>query len=462
MIDTATLSLAIGLGNLAFAVLVTVYTGSIRITHEPLSTWRWARLIGSIAFFLIWLRPAIPLWLSLTASHLLLIAAWALEYAAYANLLGRRDWRKPLMLLTGSALILQLILHGAGVARRVDLIYFSLVNSGFFIAMAVLLLTERRSGLLVRLMGVTNGIGGLLFLGRVIPLLYLDDLTHPDYQALHIALFVAGYLIIVINGYGFLLLAKQQDDRALREALADVAQAEAEQRQLLSLAAHEFRTPAAMIRASLDSLKFLADDTPPAVALRLDNMRQATQRLIHLANALITQDRLRELRFGLVLQEVDIQTVVGQTVERYATPIVWRGLDQPQRITVDAELLTIALHNLIDNALRHSTADQPPEVGLRITNNALEIRVVDCGAGVPDPEKEAIFERFYRRDAGPGSGLGLSIVRAIARLHGGEATVRDRVPQGAVFVIRLPLVEQTAAKSLTAQVGCGGQPGNRR
>ena len=97
MIDTATLSLAIGLGNLAFAVLVTVYTGSIRITHEPLSTWRWARLIGSIAFFLIWLRPAIPLWLSLTASHLLLIAAWALEYAAYANLLGRRDWRKPLM-----------------------------------------------------------------------------------------------------------------------------------------------------------------------------------------------------------------------------------------------------------------------------------------------------------------------------------------------------------------------------
>jgi two-component system sensor histidine kinase KdpD len=58
---------------------------------------------------------------------------------------------------------------------------------------------------------------------------------------------------------------------------------------------------------------------------------------------------------------------------------------------------------------------------------------------VPDAEKTAIFERFYRRDAGSGSGLGLSIVRTIARLHGGEVTVRDQVPHGAVFTIRLPV-----------------------
>jgi len=69
----------------------------------------------------------------------------------------------------------------------------------------------------------------------------------------------------------------------------------------------------------------------------------------------------------------------------------------------------------------------------------VEITVADHGPGVPDAEKEVIFERFYRRDAGPGSGLGLSIVRTIARLHGGDATVRDSSPQGAVFTIRLPL-----------------------
>jgi len=102
-------------------------------------------------------------------------------------------------------------------------------------------------------------------------------------------------------------------------------------------------------------------------------------------------------------------------------------------------LLTIALHNLIDNALRQSPADQPPEIGLRLTGSDLEITVADHGPGVPNGEKAAIFERFYRRDAGPGSGLGLSIVRTVARLHGGDITVRDQIPHGAVFTIRLPV-----------------------
>jgi hypothetical protein len=69
--------------------------------------------MSSMTFLLIWLRPAIPLWFLLTLSHLLLLVAWVLEYAAYASLLGRRDWRTPLMLLTSLAVIAQLVLHGA-------------------------------------------------------------------------------------------------------------------------------------------------------------------------------------------------------------------------------------------------------------------------------------------------------------------------------------------------------------
>lgn len=440
LVDTPTLSLAIGLSNCAFAVLATVYTGSVGITNEPLSMWRWARLVGSIGFFLIWLRPVTPFWMSLTVSHLLLIVAWALEYAAYANLLTRNERRLFLVLFTASAIIIQLILHITGATRHFDLIYFSLVNSGFFAAMAVLLLTQRSSGPLILLMGISNGIGSLLFLARIIPLLSSDDLARAGYQVIHTALFVVGYLIVVVNGYGFLLLAKQQDDRVLREALSDVAQAESEQRQLLSMAAHEFRTPAAMIRASLDSLRFLNYDFPPQVALRLNNMHQATQRLVHIANTLITQDRLRELRFGLVLREVDIQEVVDQALAHYVVPLVLQRLAHPgYRMTVDPELITIALHNLVDNALRHSTADQPPEISLHLFENALEIAVADNGSGIDDAEKEVIFERFYRRGAGSGSGLGLPIVRTIAQLHGGIAIVRDRVPQGVIFIMRLPL-----------------------
>ena len=439
-VDVATLSLAMSLSNLAFAVLATLYTGSVGINNEPLSIWRWARLISGIGFFLIWLRPTTPLWLSLSVSHLLLIVAWALEYAAYAKLLSSRDWRMPLIALTASAAIIQLLLHGMGATRRVDLIYFSLVNSGFFIAMAILLLTRSPApGLLVRLMGITNGIGGLLFLARIIPLLGSDNLASPSYQVLHKALFIVGYLIVIINGYGFLLLAKQQDDQIVREALDDVAQAESEQRQLLAMAAHEFRTPAAMIRASLDSLKLLEYDFPPQVATRLQNIYHATQRLVHITNVLITQDRLRELRFGIAQCEVEIREVVEQAVAHYVTPITRQHLTQPCHIFADPELLTIALHNLLDNAIRHSAADQPPEISIHLLENALEIAVADHGAGIADTEKDLIFERFYRRGSGSGSGLGLPIVRTIAQLHGGQVTVCDRVPQGVVFVMRLPL-----------------------
>ena len=440
MIDIPTLSLAMGLGNLAFGALATVYAaGATKTTQQPLLIWRWARMISGIAFLLIWLRPMIPSGFSLTLSHLLLIMAWALEYAAYASLLGRHDWRKPLIVLTGLAILLQLGLHAFSVTRRIDLIYFSLINGGFFMAMAMILLSDRRHGLLVRLMGATNAIAGLLFLGRMVQLLRLDDLAHPGYLYSHIALFVVGYLIIVINGYGFLLLAKQDDDCHLREALADVVQAEAEQRLLLSLASHEFRTPAAMIQASLDSLKFLARDIPPPVATRLDNMRQATQRLIHIANTLITQDRLRELRFGLIVREMDMNDLVAQVVDCYPGRMVWRGLQHALPLLVDVELLEIALHNLIDNAIRHGTLEQPIEIHLQRVGVELQIVVADHGPGVPDADKDAIFERFYRRKAGPGSGLGLSIVRSIARLHHGDATVHDNVPHGSVFIMHLPL-----------------------
>ena len=439
LIDIPTLSLAAGLGNLAFAALVTVYTWSVKTTDQPLLIWRWARVISGSAFLLIWLRPVIPLWLSLTVSHLLLIVGWSLECAAYASLLRRRGWQMPLLILTGLALIAQLTLHGLGLSRRIDLIYFSWINGAFFTAMTVLLLTQRSNGPLLRLMGVTNAIMGAIFIARSVPLFWINDIAHLGYQGPNLTLWVAGYLITIINGYGFLLLAKQSDDRNLRTALADVEQAEAEQRQLLSLASHEFRTPAAMIQASLDSLKYLADDIQPAVATRLDNMRQATQRLIHLTNALITQDRLRDLRFGLALQEVGINAVVGQAADHYPARIRWQVLDQELYLDVDPELLTIALHNLIDNALRQSPDRRPPEIRLRLAESDLEITVADYGPGVPDGEKAAIFERFYRRDAGPGSGLGLSIVRTIARLHGGEITVRDQVPHGAVFALRLPV-----------------------
>lgn len=77
-------------------------------------------------------------------------------------------------------------------------------------------------------------------------------------------------------------------------------------------------------------------------------------------------------------------------------------------------------------------------IELTLAGQEYELSVFELGAGIQDADKERIFERFYRKDAGPGSGLGLSIVRQIARLHGGDAFIRDQAPRGARFVITLP------------------------
>jgi len=249
---------------------------------------------------------------------------------------------------------------------------------------------------------------------------------------------------------------------SLSNALDSVQQAESEQRQLLSMASHEFRTPAAMIKASLDSLTYLQDSITPEVQTRLANMRQASERMIALSNNLIDQDRLIELALKPRLLNVDMGQLVTEVLTRYPSSVQVQA-QLPATAAViqgDAALLSIALHNLIDNAMRHGQSDSGQTVPITVTLTAqpgqLELAVADCGVGIADDQKAKVFERFHaipktaRRatDAAtptdsqkPASGLGLAIVQSIAQAHGGQALVRDNLPHGAVLVLLLPMAE---------------------
>lgn len=260
---------------------------------------------------------------------------------------------------------------------------------------------------------------------------------------------------------------------SLEQALRDVQQAESEQRQLLSMASHEFRTPAAMIKASLDSLRFLDTPIPAEVVQRLQNIKHASTRMIDLSNKLIHQDRLRELALRPSLEAVELRAMIEKVVARYVhdpadmrsprvilvaptTPIS----ECDTTLQADPALLSIALHNLIDNALEHGVAQDDEaaaaadiRVSIEVLPEHVELRVADRGAGIPDGDKEKIFERFYRLTkrktlsksatpssaaGGKGDGLGLSIVYAIARAHGGVAYAADNPLGGAVLAMRLP------------------------
>ena len=242
---------------------------------------------------------------------------------------------------------------------------------------------------------------------------------------------------------------------SLSKALHDVQQAESSQRQLLAMASHEFRTPAAWIKASLDSMDILKAQVPPEIASRLTNMRQASMRMIGLANDLINEDRLHELALKPHIQAMDLRQLVADVVARYSgeSELVSDLPASPLHIRGDAALLGIALHNLIDNALRHAHPT-PPEVplirvSLHIQTDHVELNVADNGPGIADSKKEWVFERYHAGqyhdfndgDAGvsTSSGLGLSIVQDIAQAHGGRTMVRDVLPHGALLSLILPL-----------------------
>lgn len=241
--------------------------------------------------------------------------------------------------------------------------------------------------------------------------------------------------------------------RSLASALNEMERAEAEQRELLSMASHEFRTPAAMIKASLESLNMIQPDVPAPVQQRLNNMAKASERMVMLANGLIQQDRLREHSLSPQLESLDLCDVVMSVATHYpaASAIEWRCPQTPLPMSADPTLLSIALYNLVDNALRYHPAQASSAVqvclNLRHGDQGLPgdwavVRVCDAGPGVPEADKPRLFERYEsgqtRPDRAP-SGLGLSIVARVAQVHGGRVTVSDNSPVGTVFELVLPL-----------------------
>ena len=236
--------------------------------------------------------------------------------------------------------------------------------------------------------------------------------------------------------------------RDMQQALEQVREAELEQRQLLSMASHEFRTPAAMIKASLDSLRYLESQIPPDVGTRLNNIRQASQRLIRLTNDLIDQDRVRERSLTPRHKRINLRDLVAGVTAQYADASWLRVELPPAPVWIDADpaLLTIALNNLIDNAVRYGEGERHGVVvELRSRPAEAVLRVSDQGPGIPSADKQRIFERFYgKSDSRPrrektSSGLGLFIVHSIARSHQGAVHAEDNLPHGTVFVFSLPL-----------------------
>jgi signal transduction histidine kinase len=224
--------------------------------------------------------------------------------------------------------------------------------------------------------------------------------------------------------------------------------------------AHDLRTPLAELRSRLEQLALIRPSSEETYT-EIDGAVADVDRVIRIFDALL---RLAEIDAGLRRSgfvSLDVSDLAANAVEFYDPAAELKGIDLkfqsdgPLWIAGDPVLLAQALSNLIDNALKYAPQNGSIEVAVRNRGAAsAEISVSDNGPGIDAAEKSKVMERFYRGDASrgtPGVGLGLSLVQAVAKLHGSVLELYDQAP-GLRVVLTMPALESsTAALNTPAQ-----------
>ncbi len=222
---------------------------------------------------------------------------------------------------------------------------------------------------------------------------------------------------------------------AVNAALARIEQGYAREREFTANAAHELRTPLAVLKAHIETLSAL--DEVPQLVEELDGIERLVAQLLWLAQADALELRPDEWA-GLQDVALDVTRLLAPVAVRAGKSLELTGAeDGPVRVRGNAGFLALALRNLVENALAHSPPGGTVEVRLR---RGGRIDVIDEGPGVAPGDEARIFERFVRLQphAYGGAGLGLSIARRIAEVHGGRIEVAREPGRGAAFSLVLP------------------------
>jgi len=220
---------------------------------------------------------------------------------------------------------------------------------------------------------------------------------------------------------------------AINLALDRLAQGLTRQREFNANAAHQLRTPLAVLSANIEAMQ----DKTSAAKLTYD-----IELMSRIVNQLLLVARL-ETMTHLPNETVDLTAIATDVATNLAPLAVASGKhleilngNGPILVRASAEALQAALTNLVENALSHT----PPQttVSIRLTGEPT-VEVVDCGPGVPPDKRDQIFERFWKGDRnGKGAGLGLAIVKHIMTALQGSVSISDNPGGGAAFTLRFP------------------------
>lgn len=240
-------------------------------------------------------------------------------------------------------------------------------------------------------------------------------------------------------------LARERDSQ--RRLVEEMKRVEAFRRDFIADVSHEIKTPLTGIIGSVDLL--MSEDVPEAMRPRLLTMVKAeSERLNALAQGILSLSRLEQDGMAADMSDVNLSEIVNDAVGRLRPLAADKGIDicvdVPGECVVrcDGQLVSSAVSNLAANAIRHS-GSKDVVVRLSAESGTAAVTVEDHGVGIPPGEQKRVFERFYRVDRARsadtgGAGLGLAIVRRIARLHGGDVKLEQPQPTGCRFILSIP------------------------
>jgi heavy metal sensor kinase len=233
----------------------------------------------------------------------------------------------------------------------------------------------------------------------------------------------------------------------LNAMLERIEQGVLERHRLVADASHELRTPLAVMRSEID-VTLGADKLSPETREVLGSVREEVDRMARTIENLLTLAQADEGRLELLTRPLDLRQVAEDAARTLQPLVSAKGQSLQvegghEQVQADPPRILLVMTNLIENAIKFSPDGGVIKVASWRREGEVGISVTDDGPGIPVPDRERLFDRFYRADnargrATDGSGLGLAICREVAAAHGGRIWVDAAPGGGSVFSLALP------------------------
>lgn len=279
---------------------------------------------------------------------------------------------------------------------------------------------------------------------------YLPDPVLRVRISLSILYFLTGLLLTLIAGSGAALIEIRQSQERYRQQVQK--QAADERRRFLQRLDHELKNPLTAIRAGVvniaeaptDDARRNATESVEAQAMRLSRLSADLRKLAELETRPLEFSRVD---VAALLQELVALAHDNPEIEQRRLTLTLPQAPWPlPEILGDPDLLFLAVHNLLDNAIKFTRPGNTVEVRAFEDGASVVVEVADTGPGIPENELPLVWEELYRGQSArgiSGSGLGLALVKAIAERHKGQVSIRSRSGQGTVITLRLPVADAT-------------------